>query len=455
MTTAASIGTPADHRPATTLLACHECDLLLRDPFPRGKPPALPHPLTEVEEVCCPRCGARLYRVAEASLDRALALALAALIVFLIANAFPIASIDAQGHRNDSTLLGAVRLLWQQDMGLIATLVCLTTVVVPFLELLVIGATLLLLRLGHPLQTLRRLPRALRLVLSARPWSMIEVFMLGVLVSLVKLAHLASLTPGVALWAYGILMVLLAALSSTVNLRKLWAAAVSLPETVTLSPRAATGSTATTDAGSAQAAGWQTCHTCGLLSPLSSEPSDCPRCATPLHTRTPHSLASAWALLLAAAILFLPANLLPIMETGSLFGFQQDTILSGVVFLWESGSWPLALLVFIASIAVPLFKLLMLGGLLLSVQLGWQQHRHARTRLYRILELIGRWSMLDIYVVTILSALVQIQSLATITVGAGALAFGAVVVLTMLATMRFDPRLIWDADTTGNPLHHG
>jgi paraquat-inducible protein A len=373
-----------------------------------------------------------------------LALALAACIVFIIANAFPIAIIDAQGHENGSTLLGAVRLLWQQDMQLISVLVFLTTIIVPALELLVFSSLLLLLRLGHPLQTMRRLPRALRVVLHARPWSMIEVFMLGVLVSLVKLAHLASLSLGVALWAYGALMLLLAALSATVDIRKIWAGlplrhvppvapAVDVPA-VQIEPTAAS-------------LGWVSCHVCGLISPRPHEAhhADCPRCAAALHGRTPGSLTSAWALLLAAAILFLSANLLPIMETGSLFGVQRDTILSGVVFLWTSGSWPLAVLVFVASIVVPLFKLLAMGLLLLSVQQGWPRYRHARTRLYRLLELIGRWSMLDIYVVTILSALVQIQTLATITVGPGALAFAAVVVLTMLATLRFDPRLIWDA----------
>jgi paraquat-inducible protein A len=403
-------------------------------------------------EVLCARCGARIYRVPRASLDSALALALAACIVFVIANAFPIAIMDAQGHENGSTLLGAVRLLWQQDMGLIAALVCLTTVIVPGLELLVFSSLLLLLRLGHPLQTMRRLPRVLRLVLHTRPWSMIEVFMLGVLVSLVKLAHLASLTLGVALWAYGALMLLLAALSSMVDIRKIWAGlplrhvppvaeAVDVPA-VQIEPTAA-------------ALGWVSCHVCGLISPRPSqgEHKDCPRCAAALHGRTPGSLTGAWALLLAAAILFLPANLLPVMETGSLFGVQKDTLLSGVVFLWTSGSWPLALLVFVASIVVPLFKLLAMGILLLSVQNRWPRHRHARTRLYRLLELIGRWSMLDIYVVTILSALVQIQTLATITVGPGALAFGAVVVLTMLATLRFDPRLIWDAGVSETELN--
>jgi paraquat-inducible protein A len=437
----------------TGLIACHECDLLQRDPFHQQSSDLPSGKSSRAAEVCCARCGARIYSVPKASLDSALALALAACIVFVIANAFPLAIIDAQGHENGSTLLGAVCLLWQQDMKLIAGLVCLTTVIVPALELLVFSSLLLLLRLGHPLQTMRRLPRALRVVLHARPWSMIEVFMLGVLVSLVKLAHLASLTLGVALWAYGALMLLLAALSATVDIRKIWAGlplrhvppvapAIDVPA-VQIEPTAA-------------AFGWVSCHVCGLLSPRPQEGrhADCPRCAAALHGRIPGSLTSAWALLLAAAILFLPANLLPIMETGSLFGVQRDTILSGVVFLWSSGSWPLAVLVFVASIVVPLFKLLAMSLLLLSVQQGWSRYRHARTRLYRLLELVGRWSMLDIYVVTILSALVQIRTLATITVGPGALAFGAVVVMTMLATLRFDPRLIWDAGVSETELNH-
>ena len=426
------------------LIACHECDLLLRDPLPSADGPQ------RAVAVCCPRCGAGLYRISRASVDRALALALAALAVFIIANVFPIATIDAQGHQNDSTLLGAVSLLWQQDMMLVAALVCVTTVLVPALELLVFCAVLLRLRLGQPLSDMGRLPHVLRTLLHIRPWSMIEVFMLGVLVSLVKLAHLASLTAGVALWAYGVLMLLLAALSSAVDVRKLWAGLPVRPPATEAPVRQGTGVTAI-------AAGWLACHVCGLLSPkpVGAHHADCPRCAAPLHARTPGSLSGAWALLLAAAILFVPANLLPIMETGSMFGSQRDTILSGVAFLWQSGSWPLALLVFVASIVVPLFKLLALGLLLLSVQMGWSRHLSGRTRLYRLLELIGRWSMLDIYVVTLLSALVQIQSLASITVGPGALAFGGVVVLTMLATLRFDPRLIWDAGVSPSIENHG
>lgn len=185
------------------------------------------------------------------------------------------------------------------------------------------------------------------------------------------------------------------------------------------------------------------CHTCGLLSPLANG-HDCPRCGAPLHLRKPDSINRAWAFLIAACVLYVPANLLPIMETRSLFGTQQDTIMSGVIYLWTSGSWMLALVVFLASIMTPLMKLLSLAVLLLSAQKGTHWQPVERTKLYRMLELIGRWSMLDVYVVTILVALVQVQSLATMLAGPGALAFGAVVVLSMLAAMAFDPRLIWD-----------
>jgi paraquat-inducible protein A len=190
--------------------------------------------------------------------------------------------------------------------------------------------------------------------------------------------------------------------------------------------------------------GKATCPTCGLLgSPATDRV--CRRCGTTLHFRKPDSIQRTWALLIAAYMLYLPANLLPIMKTQSLFGAQQDTIMSGVVYLWSSGSWVLAMVVFIASVAVPLIKLLSLTMLLVSVQRRSHRQPLQRAKLYRFLELIGRWSMLDVYVVTILVALVRVQSLALIGPGAGVLAFAAVVVLSMLATMAFEPRLIWDA----------
>jgi paraquat-inducible protein A len=195
----------------------------------------------------------------------------------------------------------------------------------------------------------------------------------------------------------------------------------------------------------AAALGLLGCHTCGLVSRAAglSHPR-CPRCGAGLHARKPESLARTWALLAAAAILYVPANTLPIMKTSSIFGTQEDTILSGVVYLWLSGSWPLAVVVFVASVFVPVAKLALLAYLAFSVQRRSARSPNDRLRLYRLVELVGRWSMLDVFVVALLAALVKLRALAVIEPGAGATAFGAVVVLTMLAAMTFDPRLIYD-----------
>jgi paraquat-inducible protein A len=180
----------------------------------------------------------------------------------------------------------------------------------------------------------------------------------------------------------------------------------------------------------------------------------CPRCGAALHLRKPDSLGRTWALLIASYILYVPANVLPIMETSSLFGAQRDTILSGVVFLWRSGSWDLALIVFVASVVVPLSKLFALTYLLLSVRRRSLSQPLSKARLYRMVELVGKWSMLDIYVVALLATVVKFQSLASISAAPGAVAFGAVVILTMLAAQSFDPRLIWDAaEGKGLPAH--
>jgi len=188
------------------------------------------------------------------------------------------------------------------------------------------------------------------------------------------------------------------------------------------------------------------CHACGLVMRPGSAfgKARCPKCGAAVHIRKPDSVRRCWALLIAAYILYLPANLLTIMETGSLISYRKDTIMSGVVHLWKSGSCAIAAIVFIASIMVPLFKLIALTILLISVQCRSTWWPTERSRLYRMVELVGRWSMLDVYVVTILAALVQIRSLATVRAGSGAVAFGTVVVLTMFAAMEFDPRLIWD-----------
>lgn len=195
----------------------------------------------------------------------------------------------------------------------------------------------------------------------------------------------------------------------------------------------------------ATAMGLLSCHACDALSPRTLEGEPCPRCGATLHHRKPQSLTRTWAFLLAAYILYIPANLLPVMVTQSILGTQRDTILSGVIYLWLSGSNLLAIVVLIASIVVPLLKMMILTMLLLSVHFRSTWRIRQQTRLYGLVEVIGRWSMLDIFVVALLASLVRAGALATIIPGAGAVAFGSVVVLTMMASLSFDPRLLWDS----------
>jgi len=189
------------------------------------------------------------------------------------------------------------------------------------------------------------------------------------------------------------------------------------------------------------------CPICGMVCRAAPQGVDveCPRCGQALHARKPNSIARTWAFLVTAILLYIPANALPIMRTKTLFDDRQDTIISGVLALWRNGSWDLALIVFVASVVVPLAKIAVLVVLLLSVQMGWVTGRRRRTRLFRLVEWVGQWSMLDIFVVVLMVALVQFSTLARIDPGPGAAAFGGVVVLTMFAAQAFDARLIWDA----------
>jgi paraquat-inducible protein A len=195
---------------------------------------------------------------------------------------------------------------------------------------------------------------------------------------------------------------------------------------------------------------YASCHDCRLLCRLPAHDAHCPRCGATLHPRKPRSIERTWAWWIAAALCYLPANLLPILKVTSLGRAQADTILSGVESLLLLGMWPLAVVVFTASIVVPVLKLAILFVLLVSVQRGWRWRPLERTVLYRITEVIGRWSMVDIFVVTILVALVHLGNIASVEAQPGAVFFGAVVVLTMLAAESFDPRLIWDRSEARN-----
>lgn len=189
------------------------------------------------------------------------------------------------------------------------------------------------------------------------------------------------------------------------------------------------------------------CNACGLAQrePPAQEHLHCSRCGTRLHFRKPNSIGRTWALVIAAYVLIIPANLMPVMATGSLFGTEKDTIFGGVKFLWESNSQVLAIILFCASIVIPFAKLISLTFLLISVQRRSTWKPKVRAQLYRIVEAIGRWSMIDVYVATMLTALVQFGDLMSIRAGVGAIAFGSVVMLTIFAARSFDPRLIWEA----------
>ena len=415
-----------------TLLACHECDLLQRD---AGVP--------EGGVLRCRRCHGELYRNRADWLGRAFALSLGATVLLVIANSFPIVGLSVNGTLVNTTLIGSVRVLYRDGMWPIAGLVFATTVLTPFLHV----ATMLWLLV--PLQ-FDRVPWAagvvFRLSRLVQPWGMIEVLILGLLVALVKLSHIASVVPGIGLWSFGALTLTLAAVGAAFDPRSLWLHIGALEQG---------GSNASGERSvlrgwlSAAECGLVQCHDCGLLAraPAHAHELSCPRCGASVHRRKQDSLARTWAFLFAAMVLYVPANVLPVMYTSSLFGAAKDTIMSGVVYLWTSGSWLLALVVFIASIAVPMLKILAIAFLSLSIQFHSRWNPEQRARIYRVVELVGRWSMLDIYVITMLVALVQFKALATIQAGPAAVAFGAVVVLTMFAAMSLDPRLIWDEAT--------
>ena len=399
---------------------CHECGLLQRIPT---------LPVGGVAR--CPRCGCKLHTQRPDSLEPALALTLAGVVLFAVANSFPFLSFQMQGQTTETTLATGVLDLYAGGKWELAAVVGFTSILAPGLQLALLLAVLVPLKLGRLPAGVARLFRYARIL---APWGMMDVFMLGILVAVVKLSDMATLVPGTSLFAFVVLIFVLAAAQAALDPDIVWSE-VPVPEGIRRPPRP--GETV------------YGCHACELVVPAGvavdvHHPS-CPRCGESLHLRKPKSLQRTWALVLAAVILYIPANLYPVMAVTSLGQTQADTILSGVTYLLRHGMWPLALVVFVASVLVPLLKRVILVYLLVSVQLRSTWRARDRTRLYRITEAVGRWSMVDIYVVTILVALVRLGNLATIEAQAGAVFFAAVVILTIFAAISFDPRLIWDA----------
>lgn len=456
--------------------------------------------LRDGQRARCRVCSAELARSSRLNRARMIPLVLACLMLFLMANAFPIVAIELQGTVHQLTLVGAVTTLMQSGMFAVAAMVFVPTLLLPGIYLVTLLGVLWL--TGSERIPGRVLNRMVRSMQQMYPWSMVEVFLLGVLVAIIKLSSMASIIAGPALWAWmGTTLTLTVVL--TFRLRRLirrthqpvgavhvcdgevvygddaevpasrvlpgspasgasgpvtgsWLASeprhvarsMAHGQAAPVRGRQARATLPLTAAGSArfcsQRLGMMACHHCDTVWADVQEGDHCRHCGARLHLRKPGGLGVTWALLITAIILYFPANLLPVMTTSTLFGTDDSTILSGVVFFWDEGEWALAAIIFIASFLIPLFKLTALVLMALMVQFRSLWRLHERTHLYDIVEWVGRWSMLDVFVVAVTSSLIQVPGVAVIKAGPGIAAFGAVVVLTMLATMSFDPRLAWD-----------
>jgi len=404
------------------LVACHHCASIFTSvDLERG------------ETASCDRCGSVLWRYSSLSVHHWLALVIAAFFVFVVANAFPVAHMSVRGLYREATLIDAVVLTWQQGHVAVSIMTGLSGFVLPLMQLLLLLWVLIPMVGSRPALGFRTAMRLLGLI---RPWCMVPVFLLGVVVSVVKLAGMARVEPGIGLVAFGVLTVFLT-MFSRLPPHAVWRYAerrgvveVHIPDPK--EDEVLTG-----------------CHVCGQVQALPGDESPetlhhCVRCNAIVHVRKPNHVARTWALVVAAVVCYIPANLLPVMRIESLLGGSDHTILGGVIELWQTGGKDIAVIVFIASVVVPMFKLIALIGLLIGVQRRSTENLRTKTRLYEMVEFIGQWSMLDVFVVILLAALANFHGLMQIAAGSGAAAFGAVVIFTMLAAMSFDPRRSWD-----------
>lgn len=361
-----------------------------------------------------------------------MALACSALIALMMAVSFPFISFQVGGIGNRIELSETASTMIGFHQPLVAIAVALTIIVLPAVYL----CGMIWLQYGllkrQPLPFSRGIARSLS---HLHPWMMADVFIIGALVSLIKVAGMAQIEFGMAFWAFCAFAILLLYTTQSVDSDWMWFSLAGEP----LAPRGVrTGETAAPQKVTG-------CPTCGLINRLTAEGhGQCRRCGERLHARLPHSLQRTWALLAASVVMYVPANLYPIMTTTTMGHTSESTIIGGVVELWQMGDWPVATVIFVASVIVPVGKILALSWLCLMINRSDELSNATRTVLYRITEFIGRWSMIDVFVVAMLVALIRAGALMSITPGPAALAFGAVVVLTMLAAMTFDPRLIWD-----------
>jgi paraquat-inducible protein A len=380
----------------------------------------------------CARCPTILRRVSAHRLDHIAALTVAALVLLAIMCTTSLMSVETAGIRHVANLFSGPEELVRQNMAPLAAVVLFVTVLAPLARLL---GTLYVLIRAHERRPPRHLRRVFALAERLRPWSMIEVFVLGVFVAYVKLGGLVEIGLRTGVYALLALTFVLVWVDSALDREKVW-------ERLDPEDRPDALPCGGTLGAMAAAVGCETCGLVGRPTPLAPR---CRRCNSFLHARRPNSVQRSWALVLAAAVLYIPANYYPVLSIVQLGAGQPSTILGGVEELIHDRDYPLAVLVFFASIAVPTLKLVGLSLMLIATQTGHAGWLRDRTRLYHIVRFIGRWSMIDIFMESLLGALVVFGAVITIEPGMGALAFAAVVVLTMFAAETFEPRLMWDA----------
>ena len=374
----------------------------------------------------CERCPTILERAAVHTREWSIALHVAALMLLIILCLTTLMTVKSAGIVLSAGLFAGPMELVHRGMASVAIVVVFVTVVAPFGRL--IGTLYVLVR-SREAAPPRHLLRIFAISEWLRPWSMVEVFVFGVFVAYVKLGDLVQLTLETGVYALLALTLVLVWADGALDRVAVWA---SLGDPKLVAPPHRT-------------AGAVGCETCGLVNTPDGHNARCLRCDSVLHARKPNSLARTWALLIAAAVLYIPANYYPVLTVVQLGAGSPSTILGGVEELISSGMYPLAALVFLASIAVPMLKLVGLAGMLVATQTGRVSRLSDRTRLYYVVCWIGRWSMIDIFMESLLGALVRFGTVITIEPGIGAVAFCGVVILTMLAAESFDPRLMWDA----------
>ncbi len=400
----------------TRNVLCPHCDLLV----------ALP-PLASGQKGVCPRCKNTLISRWSNPRTQPVMFAISALIMLVLANLFPFVNMKVSGIGREITLPQIPGIMVDDHFSILASLFLLFVQFIP--ALCMIAIILLCFEIPMPFRLRAFMAKAL---FALRAWGMAEIFLAGVLVSFVKLMAYGDIGVGISFLPFCLFCLLQQRAFQCIDQRWLWDNIMPVVSPVTAMRVGVSG----------LSQGIRACSCCTLILPAGQRV--CPRCHTSERARRHNSLQWTMALLITSIILYIPANILPIMITEGLGSKLNSTIIAGVILLWDDGSYPVAMVIFIASIMVPTLKMIALAWLCWDAGSGRGTDRDRMHFIYEIVEFVGRWSMIDVFVIAVLSGLVRMGQLMSITPGIGAVLFAMVVIITMFAAQMFDPRLIWD-----------